>query len=189
MWSRILSNFLGTFSVNRWRGCSQFWAKCTFSSTHARIWLVETFEFEAVDEGLVNFNHHFSKKLQMKSKDLNFLLNLRVRTLECKWFWRWLQIDACVWTVAGLFLKLQALPSGSHVLNRVEIRSQSCPFRARLRQSAFYWLCQRTRVDRLAVRFGAARHRRFTSLGRLNGRQENRKEGRKGGATRMVDPE
>ena len=100
MWSRILSIFLGTFSANRWRGCSQFWAKCTFSSTHARIWLVETFEFEAVDEGLVNFNHHFSKKLQMKSKDLNFLLNLRMRTLECKWFWRWLQIDTCVWTVS-----------------------------------------------------------------------------------------
>ena len=30
----------------------------------------EKFEFEVVDEGLVNFNHHFSKKLQLESKDL-----------------------------------------------------------------------------------------------------------------------
>ena len=46
----------------------------------------EKFEFEVVDEGLVNFNHHFSKKLQLESKDLNFLINLRVKTQEYKWF-------------------------------------------------------------------------------------------------------
>ena len=39
----------------------------------------EKFEFEVVDEGLV-------KKLQLESKDINFLINLRVKTQEYKWF-------------------------------------------------------------------------------------------------------
>ena len=48
-------------------------------------WL-KAFECEAVDKGLVNFNHHFTKKLQLKLKDLYFFMNLGVETLECKWF-------------------------------------------------------------------------------------------------------